>query len=227
VGQGEVKRYFVIGDIHGCLGHLEAMMQRLSPLLRPDEDALVFIGDYIDRGPNPRGVVERILKIKEEYPHVICIMGNHEDMFLTWVTTGKDLELYLYNGGGVTIESYREGGTFRLPPSHLEFLSSLPLYHETEDYIFVHAGLRPGVPLERQDRFDLLWIREEFIYSRYDFGKVVVFGHTPLRRPLVMENKIGIDTGAVYGGPLTCVELPALEFYSVYGPKDDSSLGLV
>lgn len=222
MGQGEVKRYFVIGDIHGCLSHLERMMEELRPRLRPEEDALVFIGDYIDRGPDPRGVVERILRIREEFPHVICIMGNHEDMFLTWVTTGRDLDLYLFNGGGVTIRSYQEGGQFRLPPEHLRFISSLPLYYETEDYIFVHAGLRPGVPLEQQDRFDLLWIREDFIHSSYDFGKLVIFGHTPLRRPLVMKNKIGIDTGAVYGGPLTCLELPALEFYSVYGSEAPS-----
>lgn len=217
-----MKRYFVIGDIHGCLSHLERMMEELRPRLRPEEDAIVFIGDYIDRGPDPRGVLERIIAIRQEFPHVICIMGNHEDMFLTWVTTGKDLDLYLFNGGGVTIRSYQEGGEFRLPPEHLNFISSLPLYYETEDYIFVHAGLRPGVQLQQQDRFDLLWIREEFIRSNYDFGKLVIFGHTPLRRPLVMKNKVGIDTGAVYGGPLTCLELPALRFYSVYGSEAPS-----
>lgn len=222
MGQGEVKRYFVIGDIHGCLGHLEAMMEHLSSIIEPEEDALVFIGDYVDRGPDPKGVVEKILQIREQYPHVICIMGNHEDMFLTWATTGRDLDLYLYNGGGVTIRSYQQEGGFHLPPSHLSFLKSLHLYYETDRYIFVHAGLRPGVPLAEQDRFDLLWIRDEFIRAKLDLGKVVVFGHTPFRRPLVMEDKIGIDTGAVFGGPLTCVELPTLEFHFAYGAGEPS-----
>ncbi|RLA81969.1 MAG: serine/threonine protein phosphatase [Deltaproteobacteria bacterium] len=225
MGQGKVKRYFAIGDIHGCLSSLEALLERLNPLLDPEEDAIVFVGDYVDRGPDPRGVIERIIKLREEFPNVICLMGNHEDMLLNWVTKGEDLELYLYNGGGSTIRSYSGGGSFQLPPSHLEFLKSLLLYYETDHYLFVHAGLRPGIPLQRQERFDLLWIRGDFIFSRHDFGKIVVFGHTPLREPLVMDNKIGIDTGAVYGGRLTCVELPALRFYSV--PGWEGGLGLV
>ncbi len=225
MGQGKVKRYFAIGDIHGCLPSLEALLEKLNPLLDPQGDAIVFIGDYVDRGPDPRGVIERIIKLREEFPNVICLMGNHEDLFLNWVTKGEDLELYLYNGGGSTIRSYSKGGRFELPPSHLEFLESLLLYYETDRYLFVHAGLRPGVPLEQQQRMDLLWIRREFIFSMHDFGKIVVFGHTPLREPLVMDNKIGIDTGAVYGGRLTCVELPALRFYSV--PGWEGGLGLV
>ena len=100
----------------------------------------------------------------------------------------------------------------RIAAEHLDFFRSLRLYYETEAYIFVHAGLRPKVPLASQEPEDMLWIRDKFIYSKYDFGKPVVFGHTPLEKPLVEHNKIGIDTGAVYGNALTCVQLPDLVF---------------
>lgn len=103
----------------------------------------------------------------------------------------------------------------KIPADHLRFFESLLSYYETDQYIFVHAGLLPGLPLVAQSADDLQWIRREFIDSDYDFGKRVVFGHTPFSAPLVAVNKIGIDTGAVYGGKLTCVELPALKFYQV------------
>jgi serine/threonine protein phosphatase 1 len=102
-----------------------------------------------------------------------------------------------------------------VPEHHREFLKELRLYYETADHIMVHAGLRHGVPLEDQTPDDLVWIREEFIYSEQDFGKRVIFGHTPFVRPLVLPNKIGIDTGAVYGNQLTCLILPDMEFVSV------------
>jgi serine/threonine protein phosphatase 1 len=102
-----------------------------------------------------------------------------------------------------------------VPAGHRAFLRDLRLYYETPDFIMVHAGLRNGVPLEKQTADDLVWIREEFIYSEQDFGKRVIFGHTPFVRPLVLPNKIGIDTGAVYGNALTCVIIPDLEFVSV------------
>jgi serine/threonine protein phosphatase 1 len=95
----------------------------------------------------------------------------------------------------------------------MEFFKSLRLYYETEEFIFVHAGLRPRMPLEDQRTEDLLWIRDKFVGSKYDFGKRVIFGHTPLKQPLVEDNKIGIDTGAVYGNKLTCVQLPDLQFF--------------
>jgi serine/threonine protein phosphatase 1 len=130
---------------------------------------------------------------------------------------GSDRFTYLLNGGQNTLDSYlsktNTSNSFPIPPDHMEFFQSLRLYYETEDYIFVHAGLRPKVPLESQEAEDLLWIRDKFIYSRYNFGKPVVFGHTPLEKPLVEPNKIGIDTGAVYGNALTCVQLPSLEFF--------------
>ena len=211
-----MRRYFTIGDIHGSLSHLERMMAEIRPSLDPQGDTVVFLGDYIDRGPNSKGVVDFILQLQKELSEVVCLKGNHEDMFLDWVLNGRNYELYLYNGGGATIRSYiQQGGRFHVPPEHLEFFQGLHLYYETDRYIFVHAGLRPGVPLEQQDPHELVWIRDEFLYSTYDFGKTVIFGHTPLQQAFIAPNKIGIDTGAVYGGALTCLELPAQRFFSV------------
>ena len=215
VGNGEVEKFFAIGDIHGNLSHLELLMDKIKPALNPQRDTLVFLGDYIDRGPDSKGVVDFVLRLRTELPHVVCLKGNHEALFLDWYLNGRDYDLYLYNGGGATIRSYSREGELKIPQGHLDFFTSLRLYYETEQYIFVHAGLRRGIPLQEQDPHDLVWIRDEFILSPHDFGKVVVFGHTPMQRVFVAPNKIGIDTGAVYGGALTCLELPAQRFYSV------------
>lgn len=215
VGKGGVEKFFAIGDIHGNLSHLELLMEKIKPALDPHRDTLIFLGDYIDRGPDSKGVVDFILQLRTELPHVVCLKGNHEAMFLDWHLDGKDYDLYLYNGGGATIRSYSQEGEFKLPQRHLDFFISLRLYYETEHYIFVHAGLRGGIPLEEQDPHDLIWIRDEFMLSSYDFGKIVIFGHTPLQQVFVTPDKIGIDTGAVYGGVLTCLELPAQRFYNV------------
>ncbi len=206
------RRIFAIGDIHGCNHELKQLLARIRP--DPLTDTIVFIGDYLDRGPDSRGVIDTLLDLKKTFPHLICLQGNHESMFLNYYLEGRDEELYFANGGGITLSSYgltltdaRAGTGF--PEDHLRFLTSLPLYHETVAYLFVHAGLRPGIPLAEQSPEDLLWIRNEFIDSDWDFGKTVVFGHTALCEPLLQANKIGIDTGLVYGGCLTCIELPS------------------
>jgi serine/threonine protein phosphatase 1 len=214
-GKRKREKFFAIGDIHGNLSHLEQLMEKIRPALNRERDTLVFLGDYIDRGPASKGVVDYIIQLRKELAHVVCLKGNHEEMLLDWVIDGKNYDLYLYNGGAATIASYSEDGEFKLPPEHLAFFTSLLLYYETEHYIFVHAGIRGGIPLEEQDPHDLVWIRDEFILSPHDYGKTVVFGHTPLQRVFIAPNKIGIDTGAVYGGNLTCLELPAQRFYSV------------
>jgi serine/threonine protein phosphatase 1 len=212
-----MERILAIGDVHGCRSRLEDLLGILDP--RPETDTIVFIGDYIDRGPDSRGVVEVVLGLRRRFPRVVCLMGNHERMFLDYLEDPQSADIFLANGGAATLRSYgiRRGeapGIDALPEEHRRFFETLVLRHETEQYIFVHAGLRPGVPLADQDPGDLLWIRGEFIWSSASFGKVVVFGHTPSREPFVDGVKIGIDTGAVYGGPLTCVELPAMRFHA-------------
>jgi len=158
-------------------------------------------------------VLDFILELKRDLISVICLRGNHEEMFLDFTLERKNGPLFLRNGGRETLSSYglkktAEGTAVNLPDAHLDFLKALPLTFETEDFLFVHAGLRPGLPLEQQDPYDLLWIRHEFYLSDADFPKVVILGHTPFSQPLLTENLIGIDTGAVYGGKLTCIELP-------------------
>jgi serine/threonine protein phosphatase 1 len=183
-----------------------------------ESDTLVFLGDYIDRGPQSFEVVAYLADLKQRYANTIFLKGNHEEMLEKYLS-GEDRITYLVNGGQQTLESYmnrpRPEGEPAIPSTHLEFFKSLRIYYETQNYIFVHAGLKNKVPLEKQKTEDLLWIRRRFIESKYDYGKMVVFGHTPLHEPLLLPNKIGIDTGAVYGNRLTCVRLPELVFYTV------------
>ena len=210
------ERILIIGDIHGCLDMLKRLMDRVS--WQPDKDQLIFLGDYIDRGENPKGVVDYILALTGCSSHVKCIMGNHETMFLDYLS-GRDRGIFLMNHGWNTLESYQmnafQGGQALVPPEHMSFYQSLNPFIELRDYYLVHAGFRPGMPVNEQSQEDMVWIRESFIYSEYDFGKKVIFGHTPFHEPLVMDNKIGLDTGAVYGNRLTCLELPEVRFYSV------------
>jgi serine/threonine protein phosphatase 1 len=211
-------KIFAIGDIHGYLNKLEALMRKIHP--DPDRDELVFLGDYVDRGPNSKEVVEMVLEIKKSFPRTTCLMGNHEFTLLDYLTYRKDPWTFFLNGGIETIHSYDLTGDdieSKIPAEHIAFFNSLRPYYETEHYIFVHAGLKEGVPLHEQTLDDLVWIRREFIESKEDFGKLVIFGHTPFPKPLVHPNKIGIDTGAGYGGTLTCLELPDRVFYSTYG----------
>ncbi len=213
---GREASIYAIGDIHGCYEKLRRLMDILPIDL--ERDLLVFIGDYIDRGPSSYEVVDYLAALKLRHPGIVFLRGNHEDMLQHYLS-GADRMTFLVNGGRATLEDYLERTTGQegspIPPAHQAFFEGLKLYHETDDYIFVHAGLRPGVPLARQDRRDMVWIRQEFIYSDHDFGKRVVFGHTPFNEPFVAPNKIGIDTGAVYGNRLTCVRLPEVTFFSV------------
>jgi len=211
-------KIFAIGDVHGCLSRLEDLMLRID--IDEQEDTLVFVGDYIDRGPDPKGVIDYILEMRRTVKRVICLLGNHEQMFQDYLLHRCDEDLYLGNGGVTTLASYGfnskgKGRDLSFPDDHRQFYSELSLYYETEAYIFAHAGLRPATPLTEQGPEDLLWIRQDFISSAYDFGKTVVFGHTPLFKPLIEPNKIGIDTGAFYGGKLTCIELPEKRIHQV------------
>ena len=209
-------KIFAVGDIHGSFDRLQELMKKIP--IDFARDTLVFIGDYIDRGPASVEVVDYLIDLKKQVPQTIFLKGNHEDMLEKYLD-GTDRFTYLLNGGQNTLDSYLsknlQSELYPIPSDHMEFFKTLRLYYETEAYIFVHAGLRPKVPLASQETEDLLWIRDKFIYSKYNFGKTVVFGHTPLEKPLVESNKIGIDTGAVYGNALTCVQLPELEFFTV------------
>jgi len=210
------EKIFVVGDVHGCLEMLKRLIDTIE--WDPSNDRLIFIGDYIDRGEDAKGVVDFILKLKEDSSLVQCLIGNHEQMFLDYLS-GVDSQSSLLNGGLSTLRSYKEVRRSQedpfIPSSHLDFFSSLLPMIELEQYYIVHAGFRPNIRIEDQNLIDMIWIREEFIYSDYDFGKPVIFGHTPLNKPLIMKNKIGIDTGAVFGNYLTCIELPEKEFHSV------------
>ena len=194
------------------------MLERLIKKIpwRKKKDRLIFVGDYIDRGENPKAVVDFIISLKKESDKVECIMGNHEAMFLDFLR-GKNRDLYLINGGLSTLASYRLSIKMEddplIPEEHMKFFSELKPYIELENYYIVHAGFRPGKRVEEQSLEDMLWIRHEFIDSDYDFGKKVIFGHTPFKEPLVTKTKIGIDTGAVYGNKLTCIQLPEEIFY--------------
>ncbi len=206
---------YAVGDIHGCYEKLRRLMEKVWKQFEPDYDTLIFLGDYIDRGPDSFSVVKYLTNLKKQFPGIIFLKGNHEEMFGQYLL-GLERHAYMVNGGQHTLESYfrhNPGGEVQtIPPEHLHFYSSLSLYYESEDYIFVHAGLKDRIPLEKQKSEDLLWIRKRFIRSDFDYGKKVVFGHTPFSEPLVQPNKIGIDTGAVYGNRLTCVKLPETEF---------------
>jgi serine/threonine protein phosphatase 1 len=210
------RHIFAIGDVHGQARKLRELLDEIPFDL--SEDLLIFLGDYIDRGPGSRYVVEMILDLQRQSDRVICLRGNHEQMFLDFLK-GADPLIYLFNGGRATLESYGyeedEAGRYRIfvPFSHVNFFESLPYWVETDRYVFVHAGIRPGMPLSEQSEEDLLWIRHEFIFAYSGLGKKIIFGHTPFYEPLVMEDKIGIDTGAGYGRKLTCLQLPEEVFY--------------
>ena len=215
-------RLFAIGDIHGCARELEVLLAGL-PLAAGDTVACV--GDYIDRGPASRQVIDLLLALRQRAGiHTVFLKGNHEDMCLSYVEQqGLWGESWHLNGGVATLRSYgidarldgREVAT-RLPATHLEFLRSLVPYLLTDRYLLVHAGIRPGRPLVDQDPEDLLWIREEFILTPHSLPQTIVFGHTPQRNVLVdVPSKIGIDTGCVYGGALTALELRDQILYQV------------
>lgn len=214
------EKTYVIGDIHGCYKALVKLLDKIDP--DPERDTLVFLGDYIDRGPDSRKVVSEVIRLSKTFRRLIPLKGNHEEMFLHWLA-GRDQDLYLQVGGAETLESYgiiSSGGHIsdRIPAEHIEFFRELLLLWEDDQAIYVHAGLKPGLHLSLQPAHWCCWARSEFYRSSYDFGKKVIFGHTPfLDRPFQNQGKIGIDTGAVFGGRLTCLILPDMKFVSVPG----------
>jgi len=214
------QRIYAIGDVHGCDDRLAMLHQMIAGDLaaRPLATAtLLHLGDYIDRGEASAAVLER-LRRGPPAPGlgVVNLIGNHEAMLLEALDTG-DAEAalqWLGNGGAETLASWGLSRRTRprdwpraIPAEHVALLRELKVCHVAGGYVFVHAGLRPGVPLERQSRHDMLWIREPFLSWQGKHPFVVVHGHTPEHDVSVRPNRIGIDTGAVMGGVLTCVML--------------------
>ncbi|RTL51770.1 MAG: serine/threonine protein phosphatase [Bradyrhizobiaceae bacterium] len=197
---------YAIGDVHGCLRQLK----ELIALCQEDSDGqpfkLIFVGDYIDRGPDSRDVVEHLMTLQQARPgQVICLMGNHEDMLLAAVDDADWEERWLRNGGIRTLESYGVTHPRKIPRTHIDWLRRLPKTHDDGLRFFVHAGVHLDRPLDQQDDNDMLWIREPFLSSNKDFGRRIIHGHTPTKdgKPEVRINRLNIDTGAVFGGPLT------------------------
>jgi len=215
-------RFFIVGDIHACPGELETLLNKLS-LQR--EDQLVFLGDYIDRGPGAREVVDLLLGMKADAPCTMTFLkGNHEDMFLDLLGYGGHYgEAFLVNGGVKTLASYGcspfmdpEEILERIPEAHQTFFRNLELIFPVGEVFCVHAGVSALRPLEDQDPEDLLWIRQEFIENAHPFPVTIVYGHTPQREVRFdLPYKVGIDTGLVYGGKLSCLEFTEKELFQI------------
>ena len=213
------RRVYAIGDIHGCAEQLEALYALITEDLaeRPVASAvLVHVGDYVDRGPDTAGVIGRLAAGSPIAGiETVNLLGNHENTMLEALSGERAAATdWLFAGGRPSLESYgvdpdspRDTWPVAVPPEHIAFLKGLKLMHREGGYAFVHAGVRPGVPLHQQARDDMLRMRQPFLYSETDFGAVVVHGHTPVKHAEVRHNRIAIDTGAVFGGPLTCVVL--------------------
>ena len=206
-------RLFAVGDIHGRDDKLQRLLERLP--VSPAEDAVVFLGDYINRGPRSKEVLDRLLRLEKDWPGAVFLLGNHEHALLEYARTGDRSMLDMLRAEGVeaTLASYGVDSVRSLrdlsflPGEHKAFLQRLRLFHRDRGYLFVHAGVDPGVPPERTSPEALLNFRSLFLHEPAGQKEVVVFGHTPFDTPLVAEDKIGIDTGAAYGNLLSAVEL--------------------
>lgn len=222
-------RLYAIGDIHGCLSLLHEVHDKIldDAAGAPESRKLVvYLGDYVDRGPDSKGVIDLLVEnpLPAAAPDVetVFLLGNHEAMMLEFMDDVRAGPGWLLNGGVATLRSYgvglasssirvpdlpllQEALSEALPQSHRQFLLTLRHNYAAGDYLFVHAGVRPGVPLEDQDPDDLIWIRDEFLYSSHDHGRMVVHGHTPSEAVQHRANRIGIDTGACFSGTLTCM----------------------
>ncbi|MCB2099404.1 MAG: serine/threonine protein phosphatase [Rhodobacterales bacterium] len=222
-------RVYAIGDIHGRVDLLDS----LTDLIRDDAKmagpevtrrVIVYLGDYVDRGPDTRQLLDRLLEGPPPGFEAVYLKGNHEDFMLNYVQRGRGADVWFMNGGFETLESYglpvlavpyapaEQALVHRdfmdaLPESHRAFLEGLALYHIEGDYLFVHAGVRRGIPPHRQKEEDLLWIRRGFLDDDGDFGHRVVHGHTIRTRPDERPNRIGIDTGAWRTDRLTALVL--------------------
>ncbi len=219
---------YVVGDIHGCLSELASLVESL-PLERGD--TVVFLGDYVDRGPESKGVIDYLadLRGRDEYKTVF-LRGNHEDMMLSYMgLSGRHGDAFLLNGGLDTLASYGVGAPSAspgaadgqrllatLPPGHVEFLVRLDPWYFVDGFLCVHAGINPGRPWDEQIGEELIWIRHEFIVNPHTLPQTVLFGHTPMREVFFnLPYKIGLDTGLVYGNALSCLEVTGRTLYQI------------
>ena len=196
---------FAIGDIHGSYTKLANLLKHCTAHGGERTPRFVFVGDYVDRGPRSREVVELLMKRQAAAPdHIVCLRGNHEEMLISVLQDG-DKALWLCNGGDMTLRSYGVTSAGSIPDEHLVWFDSLPLSESDNKRFFVHAGILPGVPLDQQEEDAMLWIREPFLSDPRDHGLYIVHGHTPLEtgEPECLPNRLNLDTGAVFGGPLT------------------------
>ena len=220
---------YAIGDVHGCARTLDALLGALAadagvPL--GPSDTLVFVGDYVDRGPDSPGVLDRVLALEADAagPAVVVLRGNHDQMMLDYATGVGDTELWWANGGRTTLDAYATRGDLRLPEAHIDLLRRSGLVCEAEGYVFVHAGLDPkktvAENLADPDADVLLWTREHLTADLSLWERPVVCGHTPNPDPVDLPNLVRIDTGAVFAdrpglGRLTAVRIPERRFVTV------------
>ncbi|MFN3230836.1 MAG: metallophosphoesterase family protein [Alphaproteobacteria bacterium] len=227
-----MTRLYAIGDVHGRVDLLNRLADDIQADAAPYEGfrkVLITLGDYIDRGPGSREVIDFLRAPPLAGFESVNLLGNHEDLMLRFLERPSVISDWVMNGGDATLASYgvklvpdwekkEVASTLRdklrtvLPDAHLKFLKQLKPYHVEGDYMFVHAGVRPGQPVTQQDAQDLIWIREPFLQSRKNHGKVVVHGHSVAYQPEVWPSekrtsRIGIDTGAYLTGRLTCLAL--------------------
>lgn len=224
----EGQRLYAIGDVHGRRDLFDATVARIRsdlarrPHARP---RVVCLGDYVDRGPDSRGVIESLMALRDSDLPADFMLGNHDSYVEAYLSDPDWYDrsyhwLHPVMGGGATLASYGVPGASpddpgrtraafarALPPRHRAFLQSCALWRRIGGYVFVHAGIRPGVPLEHQERDDCIWIREPFLSCEADFGYKVVHGHTIVPQVEHRTNRIAIDTGVAKGGPLACLVL--------------------
>ena len=220
-------RIYAVGDIHGRDDLLAALLDMIDAdagAWPAAQSRLVFLGDYVDRGPDSHGVVERLLTGLPPDMPADFLMGNHERLMLDAWADEERFPLWIGNGGMATQKSYMTaslapdpaGADPRkteglVPPKHWMFFETLKLFVTYGDYLFVHAGIRPGLAIPDQDPHDLMWIREPFLSHQGSLGRMVVHGHTPAATPEFLPHRIGIDTGAVFSGRLTALVLEGNE----------------
>lgn len=223
----EHPRLYVIADIHGRVDLLLRLLKRIGKDAlqhASKQNVLITLGDYIDRGPDSKGVIDTLIHHAPRGFRKEHLCGNHEDLLLNFLRKPQTGLCWLINGGWNTLLSYgfsvkelpesiddlpntRDLLLKRMPRWHRTFIRSLKLHYHYGDYFFVHAGVRPGIPLSKQRKADLLWIRDEFLNSKKTFGKIVVHGHTIVKAPEIHANRIALDTGAFYTDDLRCLVL--------------------